>query len=87
MRSLDMCFRRGEDGVQGMFRGGGLATAGLKKLGEVPFQTALHSAKGQNTPPRCVPCLWAHAGVGFVERKYLLAITSRGKMGGGTEAS
>jgi hypothetical protein len=35
MRSLDMCFRRGEDGAQGIFRGGGLATAGLKKLGEV----------------------------------------------------
>ena len=33
------------------------------------FQTALHRAKGRNTPLRRAPRLWAHADVGFVERR------------------
>jgi hypothetical protein len=41
------------------------------------FQTGLQGEKGRMTPLRRASRLWAHAGVGVVEREYLLAEAGR----------
>ena len=48
------------------------------KAGGGRFQTAFQATQGRNTPPWLARRLWAHAGVGFVEREECLATTGRG---------
>jgi hypothetical protein len=56
----------------------GLGTARREKLEGNDFKRDFTAAKGRMTPLRRAPRLWAHTGVGFVERKYLLAKAGRG---------
>jgi hypothetical protein len=56
----------------------GLGTARREKLEGNDFKRDCTAAKGRMTPLRLVPRLWAHPGVGFVERTYLLAKAGQG---------
>src|SRR5262247_1461588 len=47
----------------------GVAPARAVPRGRLPLQTAFQATKGRNTPPWRARRLWAHAGVGFVERR------------------
>ena len=70
----------------GWQRSGGLVrgprVGRFEEAGGGRLQTALHCAKGRNTPLRRARRLWTHAGVGVVERDDLLATTGRGNGSG-----
>jgi hypothetical protein len=55
-----------------------LGTARREKLEGNDCKRDFTAAKGRMTPLRHAPRLWAHTGVGFVERTYLLAKAGRG---------
>jgi hypothetical protein len=63
--------------VSGVSGRQGRGTAGLQTL-RGGFQTGLQGEKRRQTPQRRARRLWTHAGVGVVERAYLLAEAGRG---------